>query len=87
VLQERMVITIEPGCYFIDMLLDEALDNSSLNRFLVADVIKRFRGFGGVRIEDDVLVTKTGAVNLTKVPRTVKEVEDWMAGRDNNKYD
>jgi Xaa-Pro dipeptidase len=67
-------------------LLDEALADPVQSQFLVPDVIKRFRNFGGVRIEDDVLITKNGAVNLTKVPRTVQEIEDWIAGKDNDKY-
>ncbi|XP_049826665.1 xaa-Pro dipeptidase isoform X2 [Aethina tumida] len=86
VLDERMVLTIEPGCYFIDPLLDAALSNEHLSKFLVPEVIERFRGFGGVRIEDDVLITKDGVVNLTKVPRTVQEIEDWIAGKDDGKY-
>ncbi|RZC33277.1 xaa-Pro dipeptidase-like, partial [Asbolus verrucosus] len=86
ILQERMILTIEPGCYFVDILLDEALADPTLSQFLEPEVIKRFRGFGGVRIEDDVLITKEGVVNLTKVPRTVQEIEDWMAGKDDEKY-
>jgi len=42
-------------------------------------VIARYRGLGGVRIEDDVLVTAAGAENLTRVPRTVDEIERVMA--------
>ncbi|KAJ8923531.1 hypothetical protein NQ315_010109 [Exocentrus adspersus] len=80
-LEENMCFTIEPGCYFIDPLLDQALANPKQSKFLVPGVLKRFRGFGGVRIEDDVLVTKEGIVNLTKVPRTVQEIEDWIAGK------
>ena len=44
------------------------------------EALARFRGFGGVRLEDDVLVTADGIENLTACPRTVEEVEAVMAG-------
>lgn len=69
-LKAGMYVTIEPGCYFIDHLLDEALANPNQSKFFVPEVLKEYRGFGGVRIEDDVLVTKTGIENFSIVPRT-----------------
>jgi Xaa-Pro dipeptidase len=79
-LEAGMVITVEPGVYFIDPLLEPALADPALSRLLVPEVLARFRAFGGVRIEDDVVVTETGAENLTQVPRDVKEIEGVMAG-------
>jgi Xaa-Pro dipeptidase len=82
-LQERMVLTIEPGIYFIDCLLDKALMDDKLSKFLVKEEIDRFRGFGGVRIEDDIVITNTGMELLTPVPRTIAEIEGVMSeGRE-----
>ena len=64
-LKEGMIFTIEPGLYFHE------------NDLLAPE---RFRGIG-IRIEDDVLVTKDGVENLSaKLPRTPAEIESWMAG-------
>jgi len=82
VLKENMAITLEPGCYFIDHLLDSALADAELKDFLVVEELERFRGFGGVRIEDDCVVRKDGFELLSRTPRTVAEVEKWMAEGD-----
>jgi hypothetical protein len=50
------------------------------SKFLVKDVLTRFMAAGGVRLEDNVVVTGTGAESLTDVPRSVEDVEAVMAG-------
>ena len=80
ILEEGMVLTVEPGCYFIDALIDPALADPAHREFLVPDVLQRFRGFGGVRLEDVVVVTQSGVDNLTTCPRTVVEVEAVLRG-------
>uniref|UniRef100_A0A8C6UWS1 Xaa-Pro dipeptidase n=1 Tax=Neogobius melanostomus TaxID=47308 RepID=A0A8C6UWS1_9GOBI len=77
--QERMVLTVEPGIYFINHLLDQALANPAQSCFINNQELARFRGFGGVRIEDDIAVTADGIELLTCVPRTVEEIEAFMA--------
>uniref|UniRef100_A0A0N4ZVB4 Xaa-Pro dipeptidase n=1 Tax=Parastrongyloides trichosuri TaxID=131310 RepID=A0A0N4ZVB4_PARTI len=77
-LKERMVVTIEPGCYFIDHVIDQALANPKQAKFLNAEILKEYRGFGGVRIEDDVIIWEKGNENMSILPRTVEEIEAHM---------
>lgn len=79
-LEEDMVITVEPGCYFINALLIPAMEGTKTSRFFIHDAIERFKGFGGVRIESNLHVTANGCNNMTKVPRETWEVEAVMAG-------
>jgi len=64
-LEPGMVVTIEPGLYFIDMLLDDA-KAAGHGGSIDWDRVAQFKPFGGIRIEDNVLCTDTGADNLTR---------------------
>ena len=65
-LEPGVVVTIEPGLYFINLLLDEAQRNG-LGRYIAWDLVRRLKPYGGIRIEDDVACTATGTPeNLTR---------------------
>ena len=65
VLESGMVVTIEPGLYFIDMLLEEVKRNGHADSIDWTRV-DEFRPYGGIRIEDEVLCTDAAADNLTR---------------------
>jgi hypothetical protein len=49
------VITVEPGCYFIDALLRPARDDPISSKFFNWEEIEKYKSFGGVRIESDLV--------------------------------
>ncbi len=79
-LQEGFVITDEPGCYFIPALIDKWKAEKMFTDFLNYDVIETYKDFGGIRLEDDVLITADGSRFLGKkhIPLTIDEVESIM---------
>lgn len=80
-LQPGFTITNEPGIYFIPELIDLWKGEKKFTDFINYEKVEEYRNFGGIRIEDDVLVTETGSRILGKpIPKTVKEVEETMAG-------
>jgi Xaa-Pro aminopeptidase len=76
-----MAVTIEPGFYQIPMLLEHPGEVGDLEDALDRSVLARYADVRGIRIEDDVLVTDTGAEVLTaSVPKVASEVEAVMRG-------
>lgn len=79
-LKAGFVITVEPGIYFIPELIDQWEAQHKLEQFIDYKQLAHFREFGGVRLEDDLLVTDSGYQVLGKpIPKTVAEVEEACA--------
>ena len=78
-LKPGYVMTDEPGCYFIPALIDLWKSEGKFTDFINYDKADTYKDFGGVRIEDDILVTEDGYKVLGKpIPKTVAEIEDTM---------
>jgi Xaa-Pro aminopeptidase len=78
-LQPGFVLTVEPGIYFIPELFKLWKSENKFTEFINYDVVEGYLGFGGIRIEDDVLVTENGHRVLGKsIPKTVEEIEKLM---------
>ncbi|MBQ8047599.1 MAG: aminopeptidase P N-terminal domain-containing protein [Prevotella sp.] len=80
-LQEGFVVTDEPGIYFIPALIDEWRTSGHCAEFLNFPMLETYKDFGGIRIEDDLLITKDGCRFLGKdrIPYHPKDVEAFMA--------
>jgi len=79
-LQDGFVMTIEPGVYFIPELIDIWKAENKLAEFINYDVVETYRDFGGIRIEDNILITAEGYRVLGKpIPKTVEEIEKIMS--------
>ena len=75
-LEAGFVITVEPGIYFIPELIDRWKAENKCSDFIDYGTVEKYRDFGGVRIEDDILVTENGHRVLgKKIPKTIDEVE------------
>ncbi len=80
-LKPGMVITIEPGIYFIPELIDMWKAENRFSEFISYDKVEEYRDFGGIRNEDDVLITKTGyKIFGGFVPKTIADIERYKAG-------
>ncbi len=83
-LQKGFVVTDEPGIYFIPALIDDWKKNGTNAQFLNFDKIDEYRDFGGIRIEDDVLITDEGCrfIGSKRIPYHVEDVEEFMRSRE-----
>lgn len=80
-LQPGFTITNEPGIYFIPALIDTWKAENKFSEFINYEKLEEFKGFGGIRLEDDLLVTEDGCRILgERIPITIEEVED-IAGK------
>jgi len=78
-LQAGFVITIEPGCYFIPALIDQWQRENKFTEFINYQRVNTYKDFGGIRIEDDILVTENAHRVLGKnIPKTVNEIEELI---------
>ena len=80
-LEEGFVVTDEPGIYFIPALIDDWRKSGHCADFLNFDLLETYKDFGGIRLEDDILITKDGCRFLGKhrIPYHPKDVEAFMA--------
>ena len=72
---ENAVVTNEPGVYFCRYIIEPALEDKRMGRFIDREVLERYWDVGGVRIEDDIWIRKDGCENLTTAPMSWEEIE------------
>lgn len=76
-LEPGLVLTVEPGIYFIPELINQWKSQNKFNEFINYDKVESNIDFSGIRIEDDVLITGNGHCILGKpIPKTIEEVEE-----------
>ena len=80
-LEEGFVVTDEPGIYFIPALIDEWRAKGLHKNFINYEKLETYKDFGGIRIEDDILITSDGCRFLgeERIPYHPKDVEDFMS--------
>ena len=79
-LEKGFVVTDEPGIYFIPALIDDWRAKGLHQDFINYDKVEGYKDFGGIRIEDDILITDNGCRFLgeERIPYHPKDVEDFM---------
>ncbi len=78
-LETGFVLTVEPGIYFIPALIDKWEQEKKHTQFIQYEKLREYRDFGGIRIEDDLVVTESGSRVLgTPIPKTIEELENIL---------
>lgn len=79
-LEKGFVVTDEPGIYFIPALIDDWKAKGHCKEFINFDLLETYKDFGGIRIEDDILVTEDGCrfIGAKRIPYHPKDVETFM---------
>ena len=79
-LEEGFVLTDEPGIYFIPALIDDWKASGHCKEFINFDKLETYKDFGGIRIEDDILITKEGCrfLGSKRIAYHPQELEEFM---------
>ena len=85
-LEEGFVLTDEPGIYFIPALIDDWKAKGHCKEFINFDKLETYKDFGGIRIEDDILITKDGCrfLGTKRIPYHPQELEEFMNKETNS---
>jgi Xaa-Pro aminopeptidase len=79
-LEERIVLTVEPGIYIIPALIDLWKAEQKFEAFINYSELEKFRNFGGIRVEEDFVITTDGSRRLGKeIPKTIEAVENTIS--------
>ncbi len=81
-LRPGTVLSDEPGIYFIPALIEQWKAEGKCKEFVAYDKLEKFYDFGGIRIEDDLVITENGCYQIGRdkhIPVTVEEIEAYMA--------
>lgn len=78
-LQAGFVVTVEPGVYFCDFLINPVMNDAVTGKFINKEALNKYKSVGGVRIEDNIVITEDGHINLTTAPKEIAEIEAMCA--------
>ncbi|KAF3354356.1 hypothetical protein VdG1_07821 [Verticillium dahliae VDG1] len=81
------LVTVEPGIYFCSFIIEPYLKDPTHSKYIDTDVLDKYWDVGGVRIEDNLLITKTGSENLTPTIKDPEEIEKFVGSKPGSVLD